>query len=93
MGIQGAMFARGFGFIAAGASAAVDRRFAIHRFQEWVAAVGDTAANNAQVASLADRGTGFPLGVNGLETDISQPRLEIAAGCPENCFSQSGPAR
>lgn len=73
MRINRAMLRGVLGFIVAGATAAVDGRIAIQLPKQGIAAIGNSAADDAQGASFADGGAGFPLGINALGADFPEP--------------------
>ena len=71
-GVDGAMFVGVFGFIAAGAAAAVGGGVAVDLLEEGVAAIGDIAADDSEGASFADGGAGVPLGMDAEGADLAE---------------------
>ena len=67
-GIQGAMFIGGLGFVAGGATAAVEAGGAVDQLQEGFAAVRNAFVNDAQGTSFANGGTCGPVYGGGKNT-------------------------
>jgi hypothetical protein len=70
--VNGAMFPGAFRFISAGTSAAVHGRVAVDLLEQGIAAIGNTAADHAKRASLADGRAGFPLGIDSQGADAAE---------------------
>lgn len=73
MRIDRTMLAGAFGFISAGAAAAVHRGVAVDLLDQGISAIGDAAPDHAQGAALADGGAGFPIGMDRQCADAAEP--------------------
>jgi hypothetical protein len=81
VGINGAMFIGGFGFVPAGAAATFGGRIAVDLLEERFSAIGNAAADDAHGALLADGGAALPAGVIAPQADAPKLRDKESGKC------------
>jgi len=90
--VNRAMLAGTFCLIAAGAAAAVHGGVAVDLLEQWVAAIGNAATDDAKRAAFADGGADLPIGMDRQGADAAEAGGgEFADGFQEKtCYSSRG---